>query len=150
MISKIDDLDLKIIKALQKEGRASFREMAERLNIAEGTVYNRVNKLQDMGVIKGFLPDIDFSKIGYDLAALIGIIVEGGQLSEVEANIAKSPNVSAVYDVTGDFDAIIVAKFKERDALNKFVKSLLGMPQIKRTNTMMVLNVVKEAHGVDL
>ena len=150
MTSKIDDLDRKIIKALQRDGRASFREVAEKLEVAEGTIYNRVNKLQEMGVIKGFLPDIDFSKIGYDLAAVIGIIVEGGQLSEIEEEIAKSPNVSAVYDVTGEFDAIIVAKFKGREALNNFVKSLLGMPQIRRTNTMMVLNVVKEAHGVDL
>ncbi|MBN2517399.1 MAG: Lrp/AsnC family transcriptional regulator [Candidatus Altiarchaeota archaeon] len=143
-------MDLGIINALQKDGRASFREIAEGLKVAEGTVYNRVNKLQEVGVIKGFLPNIDFTKLGYDLAAIIGIIVEGGHLQEIEKEIGKSSNVSAVYDVTGEFDAIIVAKFKDRETLNAFVKSLLAMPDVKRTNTMMVLNIMKEVHGVEI
>jgi len=150
MTSRIDDLDLKIIRELQKDARQSYREMAERLKVAEGTVYNRVNKLQEIGVIKRFIPDIDFSKLGYDLVAIIGMMVEGDHLPKIEENIAKKPNVSAVYDVTGDYDAIIVAKFKDRDSLNRFVKGILAMPHVKRTYTMLVLNVMKEEHGIEI
>ncbi|MBN2014514.1 MAG: Lrp/AsnC family transcriptional regulator [Candidatus Altiarchaeota archaeon] len=150
MASKIDDLDVKIIKELREDARKSFREIAEKLEVAEGTVYNRVNKLQEIGVIKGFMADVDFSKIGYDLTALIGVIVEGGALSKMEKKFAKEPNVSAVYDVTGEYDALIVAKFKDRDSLNSFVKRLLAFPEVKRTYTMLVLNVMKETHGVEL
>jgi len=56
--------------------------------------------------------------------------------------------VNAVYDVTGEYDAIIVAQFKGREELDGFVKSLLGIPGVKRTNTMLVLNTMKEQHGV--
>jgi Lrp/AsnC family transcriptional regulator for asnA, asnC and gidA len=150
MSGKIDDLDLSILRELKKDARKSHRDIAEKLSVAEGTIYNRVNKLQEMGVIKRFMVDLDFGKLGYDLTAIIGIIVEGGHLAEIEEKIAKKPNVSAVYDVTGDYDAFIVAKFSDRDALDKFVKGLQAINNVKRTYTMLVLNVMKEMHGVDL
>ncbi len=148
MASKIDDLDLRVIRELQKDARQSYRDISEKLKVAEGTVYNRVNKLLESGVIKRFMPDIDFSKIGYDLVAIVGFTVRGGHLPEIEKRIAKKPEVSAVYDVTGEYDGIVVAKFKDRSALNKFVKGIIAMPNVKRTYTMVVLNVMKEEHGI--
>ncbi len=150
MSEKIDDLDISIVKELQEDARKSYREIADKLNVAEGTVYNRVNKLRDLGVIKRFIPDVDFSKLGYDLTAVIGVEVEGGHLPEIEEQIAKEPNTTAVYDVTGDYDAIIVAKFKDRESLNDFVKKALSIEHVKHTYTMLVLNVMKEQHGVEL
>jgi Lrp/AsnC family transcriptional regulator, regulator for asnA, asnC and gidA len=147
---KVDELDLSILRELKKDARKSHRDIAEKLGVAEGTIYNRVNKLQEMGIIKRFMVDLDFSKLGYDLTAVIGLIVEGGFLQDVEEKIAKKPNVSALYDVTGDYDALIVAKFKERDDLDKFIKVVMAIPHVERTYTMLVLNVMKETHGVDL
>src|SRR3989338_8642611 len=109
-MSKIDELDLKIIKEFQIDARQSYREIAEKLSIAEGTVYNRVNKLKDMGIIRKFMVDINYSKLGYDLTAIIGIRGKGGHLNEIEEKIAKERNVTTLYDVTGDYDAIAVAK----------------------------------------
>ncbi len=149
MASKIDDLDRSVLREFKKDARKSHRDIADKLNVAEGTIYNRVNKLQDMGIIKRFMVDLDYSKLGYDLAAVIGLIVEGGFLQEVEEKIAKKPNVSALYDVTGDYDALIVAKFREREELDKFIKSVMAIPHVERTYTMLVLNVIKETHGVD-
>jgi len=120
------------------------------LDVAEGTIYNRLHKLQDMGVIRRFMVDLDFSKLGYDLTAIIGLQVDGGHLPDIEKDIAKEGNVSAVYDVTGEYDAIVVAKFRNRDSLNKFVKGILSTPNVKRTYTMVVLNVMKETHGVEI
>ncbi len=150
MESKIDELDISIIKELKKDARKSHRNIAEKLRVAEGTIYNRINKLQEMGIIKRFMVDLDFSKLGYDLTAVIGIIVEGGHLPEIEEKIAKKPNVSALYDVTGEYDALIVAKFKNREDLDKFIKGIMAMPHVKRTYTMLVLNIMKETHGVDI
>jgi Lrp/AsnC family transcriptional regulator for asnA, asnC and gidA len=150
MSVKVDELDLSILRELKKDARKSHRDLAEKLNVAEGTIYNRINKLQESGIIKRFMVDLDFSKLGYDLTVIIGITVEGGHLAEIEEKIGKKPNVSAVYDVTGEYDALIVAKFAERDSLNDFIKSILRLPYVKRTNTMLVLNVIKETHGVDV
>lgn len=150
MTQKIDELDLKIMRELQKDARKSFRDLAEKLKVAEGTIYNRVNKLQEGGVIKGYFTDIDFTKLGYDLAVVIGVSVKGKHLLEIEKEIAKERNVSAVYDVTGEYDALIVANFKTRTDLNKFVKKILGMAHVKRTYTMLVLNVWKDIKGVEI
>ena len=117
MSSTIDDLDVKIIRILQENSRESYRDISTKLKVAEGTVYNRVNKLKEEGVIRRFMVDVDFSKLGYDLTVLIGITVGGGHLPDIEEKISKNGSVSAVYDVTGDYDAIVVAKFKTRDDL---------------------------------
>jgi DNA-binding Lrp family transcriptional regulator len=92
---------------------------------------------------------INHSKLGFDLTAIIGITAEGKHLVELEEIIAKEPNVTAVYDVTGEFDVITVAKFKTREDLSEFVKKIAGMKHVKRTYTMLVLNVVKETHAVE-
>jgi len=149
-MSKIDELDIRIIKELTKDARQSYRDIAGKLDVAEGTVYNRVGKLKADGVIKGFIADVDYGKIGYDLVALIGLTVEGGKLPQIEKKLAEEPNVTAVYDVTGEYDALMVAKFRDRAGLNGLVKRVLAMNEVKRTYTMVVLNVVKETHKIEL
>jgi Lrp/AsnC family transcriptional regulator for asnA, asnC and gidA len=144
----LDDLDLEIIRELQNNARKSYRSIAVKLGIAEGTVYNRIEKLRKLEVIEGFAPVVNFLKLGYDLTAIIGVVVEGGYLPEIEKRIARENRVSAVYDVTGEYDVIVVGKFKNRSELDEFVKKLLGMPHVKHTNTMIALNVIKEDHGI--
>ena len=150
MAEKIDKLDVEILIELQKDARKSLREIAEKLDVAEGTVYNRINKLKKIGIIEKFIPIINHSKLGFDLTAIIGITAEGKHLIELEEILAKEPNVTAVYDVTGEFDVIAVAKFKTREDLNALVKKVAGLKHVTRTYTMLVLNVVKETHAVEL
>ena len=149
-MAKVDELDLRLIQHLQKDGRRSFREIAEELNVAEGTVYNRVTKLRDQGIIRNFIVDVDYAKLGYDLTVLIGVIGRGGHLAEIEKKIATEKNVSAVYDVTGEYDAVVIAKLPDRDALNRLVKKINGLENVERTYTMVVLNVMKEQHGIEM
>jgi len=116
--------------------------------VADGTVYNRINKLRGMGVLRGYVPDIDLSKLGYDLTALVGIAVDGGHTEEVCRRIAVEPNVSAVYDVTGEYDAFVVAKFRDRTSLNDFVDRILSMGHVRKTYTMIVMDVLKEVQCI--
>ena len=150
VMAKVDELDLQLIQHLRRDGRRSFREIAEELNVAEGTVYNRVTKLREQGVIRNFIVDVDYAKLGYDLTVIIGVIGSGGHLSEIEKKISTEKNVSAVYDVTGEYDAVVIAKLQDRDALNKLVKKINGLENVERTYTMVVLNVIKEQHGIEL
>ncbi len=147
---KIDEIDIKILRELQEDARKSLKEIAEKVDVAEGTVYNRINKLKKAGVIKKFIPVIDYSYLGYDIIAIIGITAEGGYLVEIEKEIAKEKNVTAVYDVTGEYDILVVAKFKNRENLNTFVKKIASMEKVMKTYTMLVLNIVKETHVIEL
>jgi len=149
-MEKIDRMDLKILSELQDDARKSLREIAEKLGVTEATIYNRINKMKKMGIIEKFIPVINYSKLGFDLIAVIGITAKGGKVIEVEKLLAEMPNVTAVYDVTGEFDVIAVSKFRDRDSLNEFVKDIGKLELVEKTYTMLVLNVVKETHMIDI
>lgn len=141
---KLDEIDIKIIEELKRNSRQTYKGLAEKFNIAIGTVYNRIRKLEELGIIKSFTIDIDYSKLGYDLTAIIMIQVEGPYIIEVEKKIANFKEVMSVYDITGEFDIAVIAKFKDREHLNKFIKGILTMPHIRRTVTSIALSVMKE------
>jgi DNA-binding Lrp family transcriptional regulator len=150
LIEKIDDVDLRILSLLQKDCRLSFNKIARKLGISVGTAFNHVKSLEKKGIIKGYTAIADSSKLGYSLTAIIMIQAEGTHLTDIENEIAKTANVVAVYDITGDYDATVIAKFKDRANLNAFIKNLLTLPHIKRTVTNVALNVIKEDQGVKL
>ena len=81
---------------------------------------------------------------GYDVEVIIEIRISKGKLIEVEKEIANHPNVFAVYDVTGDFDAVILARFPSRRKMDAFIKKLQTYAFVERTNTRMILNTIKE------
>jgi len=135
---------------LQEDSRLSFNRIAKELGISVGTAYNRIRGLEEKGVLRGYTAIIDPVKVGYQLTAIILIQAEGKHLMEVESEIARVNNVISVYDITGEFDVAVIARFKDRFDMNKFIKTLLKMPYVKRTVTNVVLNVVKEDFRVPL
>ena len=146
----IDEIDVSILKEVQEDSKTSYRDIAKRLGLSVGTVHNRVKKMTELGVIRNFAAVLDPEKLGFDLTALILLQVEGVRIVEVEKTIAKSRSVLAVYDTTGDYDIVTVAKFKTREELNAFIKETLKMPYVKRSVTSIALNVVKEDYRLNL
>jgi DNA-binding Lrp family transcriptional regulator len=141
---ELDETDVKILKTLSLDARLSSRQIAKQCNISIGTVLSRVRKLEDEGVVKGYCALLDHEKLGYELTVVSEITVSKGRLLEMENEIARLPNVCAVYDLTGMIDAVIIAKFKNREDLSKFTKKLLALPYVERTNTHVVLSTIKE------
>jgi DNA-binding Lrp family transcriptional regulator len=139
-----DGLDMMILTCLMDDGRASFREMAHEFHTSTSTISSRVSRLEKEGVIAGYHAALNFESLGYDLTAVTDIVVSKGKLPATEKEIAKLPGVCAVYDVTGESDATIVAKFRKREDLSNFAKGLLSMPFVERANTHVVLATVKE------
>jgi DNA-binding Lrp family transcriptional regulator len=150
LIEKIDDVDLRILSLLQEDCRLSFNKIANKLGISVGTAFNHIKSLEKKGIIKGYTAIVDSDKLGYSLTAVIMIQAEGMHLTDIENEIAKTANVVAVYDITGDYDATVIAKFKDRASLNSFIKNLLAIPHLKRTVTNVALNVIKEDQLVKL
>lgn len=144
---KIDEVDKKILDLLNDDGRMSYRKIARNLDVSVGTVHNRVDKLIKAGVIEKFVPIINHSKLDYKLTTIIGVRVKGGVLRNWENRTAYHKNVLGVYDVTGEFDAILIAKFKDTSELDQFIKGLLKEPDVQRTYTQTVLNIVKEDYN---
>lgn len=140
----IEELDKKIIRALNQNARKSFREIAKEVGTSVTAVINIVKKLESQGAIKGYAPIVDPAYFGFDLTAVISLRISQGKLLETQKKIAADPQVAAVFDITGEWDSFVLAYFKGRDDLNRFLKKLNGLPFIDRTATHLVLNTVKD------
>jgi DNA-binding Lrp family transcriptional regulator len=148
-LHSFDELDRKILKELELDARRSLRKIAKKLEISITTLSARIARMEKTGLIKGYSAVVNPEAAGYDLTAVIEILVSKGRLLEVEKEISGMKHVSAVYDITGSTDAIIVARFRKRSDMSSFIKSLLSMKYVERTNTHVVLNVIKEDFRVE-
>ena len=139
-----DETDLKIIKLLEDNSKMNYREIAENIGVAVGTVHNRINNLKENKIIKNFTINIDTERLGYQITAIILMQIKGKFIEEIEKELEKKPNVYGIYDTTGDWDSIVMVKFKKTADLNAFLKDLNKMEHVERTSTSVCLNVVKE------
>ncbi len=140
----IDDTDRKIIHVLQKDGRASLRKISEEVGVALGTVSNRVNRMERSGIITGYSVRLDPEKVGWSLNVVIGLRIEKGRLIEIQEKISRDYRVCGVYDVTGDYDSMVIARAKDREDLDDLIKNVMSVDGIERSLTQLVLNTVKE------
>lgn len=140
----LDETDEKILKNLLVDARQSARQLALKLGMSTVTVLTRIKKLEKAKIIHGYTAIIDHEKIGYSLTAIIEIVAKNDKVVEIEEEISKFENVCGVYDITGSTDTLVIAKFKERKELSKFVKGLATIPNVENTITHVVLNTAKE------
>jgi DNA-binding Lrp family transcriptional regulator len=140
----IDEIDKKILNTLNKNARISFRQAAEEVGISPTTLYSKVKKLEKSGVLKGYIPLIDKERVGYGLTAIIALRVKQEKDVDIQKAISEFPQVGAVYEITGEWDLILVCYFKGRQDLTHFLKQELPLPYVERAITHLVLNVVKE------
>ncbi|MEF8829878.1 MAG: HTH-type transcriptional regulator Lrp [Haloarcula sp.] len=145
-----ENLDRELVNALLGDGRASLRSLGEDLDVSVTTVSNHLSDLEDEGIINGYTPKVDYDKLGYDVTAIIQLKVEGSSLPKVTENLREHKQMISVYEVTGDYDIIAVGKFTDTDGMNAQIKELLTDPDIRESNTSVVLNAASEHEQFDL
>jgi len=144
----IEELDKKIIRVMNVNARKSFREIAKEVGTSVTAVIGAVKRMESSGAIRGYFPAVDPARFGFDLCALVALRISQGKILETQRRIAEDVRVSAVYDVTGEWDSIVVAYFQGRDDLNRFLKKVTAMPYVDRTVTHLVLNTVKDERRI--
>ncbi|MEM0046232.1 MAG: Lrp/AsnC family transcriptional regulator [Fervidicoccaceae archaeon] len=142
----LEEVDLKILEALARNARGSLKEISEVAGIPISTAFSRIRRLEQLGIIRGYTLDLDHEKLGYKITAIIHFSVEGPYLEEIEKQLSSKQNVIFLYDITGEFDILAVARFRSIEELDKFVKDTLRNPHVKKTTTSIALRVVKEMH----
>lgn len=140
----LDKTDEEILSELRRDSRASFRQMAKRLHIHPTTVISRTKKLEKSGVIQGYGAHADLTALGYEFLGLVQMKIEKGRILETQERISKLKGVVAVWDVTGEYDGVILIAAKTREEFSKIIKSFSNIPHVEHTNTQVVLHVVKE------
>ncbi|HUT27386.1 MAG TPA: Lrp/AsnC family transcriptional regulator [Methanomassiliicoccales archaeon] len=139
----LDDLDKRIVEELCKSSQGSSRAIAKRLGIHPTTLMQRVRNMEQNDVIRGYRANVDYMKLGYEFMAIVHIYVEG-DLIEIQRRIKELKNIVAILDVTGECDSIAWVACRSREEFSQVVKSMLIIPGVKKTNTYVILNVIKD------
>lgn len=140
----LSDADKKITNVLIENSRLSLRQVAKKSKVSVATAMHHMKRLEKEGIIKKYSAELDYEKAGYDVEVIIEVRISKGRLFEVEKKIASNPNVFAVYDITGSFDAVILARFPTRRLMDNFLKKLQTYEFVERTETKLILNTIKE------
>jgi DNA-binding Lrp family transcriptional regulator len=135
---------------LRKDGRASLRTIAELLGVSTSTVSQRVKQLEANGTIKGYKPVLDYGKLGYRLTAITKIKARGVDMPRIVGELVKEETLVDVYEITGDYDVLVIGKYPDEESMNREIKRMLSHPEIESTNTSIVLSVAKEGGDLDV
>ncbi len=143
-MTKLDEVDREILKLLQEDGRMAYKDIAEKIGKSPATVKNRVEKLMSMGVIKRFVPLLDYKSLGFPVSVSIMIQAKPGKLDELANYLASKPNVNYVYEITGEYDILVVARFATEESFSDFIRELLDTNLVERTSSSLVVKIHKE------
>jgi len=138
---KIDDLDRKILDFLQKDGRMAASHIANDLDISIPTVTDRIKKLSESGVIKGFQVTLDPKLLGLDVSAIITVISESSEhYKEVIQAARNTPEVVQCYSTTGKGSHTLIIVAKNSQALEELLRKIQNWPGVSRTETQVILS----------
>lgn len=140
----LDDLDRRILNILQRDARLSFRDVARRLKVSDATVRNRVSRLQQKNVIRGFTTIVDPQQAGMEVFCLIQLEVDAKIVSKITQNFRAVDEVNVVME-TGDRPNIILfGIFPSRDALNVFLDDhIRGQSGVQLLSVTLALGLRK-------
>lgn len=144
------DLDTRLLREVQTDARRSNRQLADALGVAASTVGARLKDLEDRGVIRGYRAVLDYGQLGLGLVAVTRIRARGDAIPRIVKSLSEHPSLTHVYEITGEFDIMVIGRFANETEMNREIKSMLGLPGIEGTNTSVVLDAPKESLDVEL
>ena len=145
----INDIDAKILNIIQQDARISNAEIARQVELAPSAVLERVKKLEERGVIRGYATEINAAEIGYGLTAFV--FVRTSFCGSIGNVLAAIPEVLEVHDIAGDDCYLLKVRAKNTDELGKFFREKLkNLPEIISTKTTIVLQTLKETTALPI
>ncbi len=143
-----DELDRKLIEQLSKDGRSSYADLADNLEVPQSTIRKRVKRLLETGTIS-IVAIPNLSQLGYRFISIIGLDVRTEDHFSVAAKLAKDPHVCFLAIVTGRFDLIAFIAVRTREEYAEFWQNIVvTTPGILRTEGFVCLKVIKGSEGM--
>jgi len=137
----IDEIDEKILKILKSNARTSLTKIAKDVGLSVMGVKNRISRLEEAGVIKGYSADINYAKLGYNIIALVGVKTEPKKRMNVIRELKRREEIIEMYEVTGTYDIIAKVAIKNMEELREFLAiTMAEIPGVTETHTMIIIN----------
>ncbi|MCP3945123.1 MAG: Lrp/AsnC family transcriptional regulator [Desulfobacteraceae bacterium] len=147
----MDEIDRHTLKALQKDGRKKNSELAKETGLAPSTMLDRVKKLEDNKIVRGYRAVINPEKLGLKAQGFACISLDRHRVKDIkilENEIKNIPNVKACYHITGRFDYLLHVVAKDLDDFGKLIKKRLAtIPGMGKIETFLVYSEVKKDQG---
>jgi len=146
----IDEIDTQILTIIQQDARISNAEIARQVNLAPSAVLERMRKLENSGIIKGYSADIKPKEVGFGLTVFVNVRTsECG--SDAGRAIAEIPEVLEVHDVAGEDCLLLKIRTKDTEELGKLLRERIKpIPTVLATRTTVVLQTFKETNALPL
>lgn len=145
---EIDNVDLKILALLTEDAKMPYTEVAKRVFVSGGTVHVRMRKLEELGIVQGTTLKMDYSKMGYDITAFLGIYLEKSSLyDQVIKKLYNIPEIVKIHYTTGNYNIFIKMHCRDtnhlKDVLHDKIQKVEG---IERTETIISLEESLNRH----
>ena len=143
----LDETDKTILRLLQSDGRVSNAEIARRVGLSAPATHARVKRLEEAAVVRQYTTLLNREAIGYDMVCFINVSLQLHQFGAIERFkelVQEMPEVLECHHITGEFDYLLKAVFRNRDELQGFVvNTLTPIPGMARINTSLALIEIK-------
>ena len=138
---EIDKVDRQILSLLMQDAKMPYTEIAQKIHVSGGTVHVRMKKLTDMGIVTGANLVIDYSKLGFDITAFLGIFLDKSSLyGEVAENLKAIPEVVGAHYTTGNYGIFAKIICRDTNHLRRVLYDKIQKIQgIQRTETFISL-----------
>lgn len=147
----MDDIDRKILNILKLNSRISNLEIARQINLVPSATLKRLRRLEDSGIIAGYTTRIAHNNIDLSMNVLISVITnESAGVIAIGKKLADLPEICDVFDVAGNISYIVRAVVKDTENLNKLLMKMGRIPGVMRTQTTLIMNVLKNELSVEL
>lgn len=144
-MSTLDETDARIIEMLEENGRKSYTEMAEELEVSESAVRKRVSMMLSRGVIKKFTVKVDHTKLGLSTVAIVGIDVESDKMLEIAQLLCDLKDVRCVATSSGDHMIMLEVWAKSGKELNKLISERISTIEgVKKICPALILEKLKD------
>jgi len=147
---ELDHMDRTILMILQEDARTPFAEIARKLRVSEGTIHLRVKKLQEGGVIEGYHARLAPAKVDKDLTAMVSLKADPSRYAEVLNRLVEMEDVYEVFDMTGEFYAMLKVRASDIESLAKIIDRIGDIEGVTSTQTAVALRTLKEEYRIPL
>jgi Lrp/AsnC family transcriptional regulator, leucine-responsive regulatory protein len=152
--TQVDDKDRALLRALQRDGRATIAALADKIALSESACRRRIEALEKRGIIEGYRADLNADKLGFSLTVFVSISL-GTQtdrdLGAFEAAVRAAPEVMECWLMTGDADYLLRVAARDVADLERIHREVLTrLPSVVRVNTALAMRSVSPARGLPI
>ena len=147
----VDELDLRLLGALQLNARSTFAELAALVGLKASAVHDRVKRLEQRGYVRRYAAVLDARRLGIELVAFVSAFTTPDvTYDDFTSAVASLPEVGEIHSVAGDESFLLKVFTRSTAHLDEFLSRLKAIPGIARTKTTIVLSTVYERQGIAL